>query len=135
MPVKIINPSRKTAYTVRKLRVKCHFESPNSIKKCLCDAFPQEIPDTDVDLEIGYVNPGHGARGQQRWIVDDNDVQDMYKEYHGRNEVLLWFYIPCSSAGDARFASKKKKRSCSPEPGSNTQKKRRSGYEQKLDEV
>ena len=63
--VKIINPNWKTAYSIRKLRVSCDFETTDDIKQQLCDTFTEYIEDSDVDLEIGYINPGHGARGQQ----------------------------------------------------------------------
>lgn len=126
--VKIINPNRKTAYSVRKLRVNYDFETPEDIKQQLTDAFTEHIPDSNVDLEIGYITPGHGARGQQRWIIDEKDMQDMYNEYKGRNEVLLWFYIPSSTTNVSARA-----RSRSPDP----RKKKPSGsnYEKKLDEV
>ena len=28
---------------------------------------------------LGYVEPGHGAKGKQRWLITDADVTDMYK--------------------------------------------------------
>jgi len=51
--VKIINPSKKTAYSVRKLRVDSNFDTPDDIKQQLCEAFSEYIPNSDVDLEIG----------------------------------------------------------------------------------
>ena len=76
--VKIINPSKKTAYSVWKLRVNSDFDTPEDIKQQLCESFSEHIPNSDADLEIGYIRPGHGARGQQRWIIDNEDVKDMY---------------------------------------------------------
>ena len=61
--VKIINPSKKTAYSMRKLRLSCRFETPQELKDQLCDAFSDQIGDTD-ELEFGYISPGHGARGK-----------------------------------------------------------------------
>jgi len=124
--VKIINPSKKTAYSVRKLRVDSNFDTPEDIKQQLCEAFSEHIPNSDVDLEIGYISPGHGARGQQRWIIDNEDVQDMYEDYKGKNEVLLWFYIPSSNVhhGGRRVRSRS--------PG---KKKKQSNYQNKVDEV
>ena len=129
--VKIINPSRKTAYSVRKFRVNADFDTPDDIKQQLCDAFHENIPSSGADLEIGYISPGHGVKGQQRWIIDEEDVQDMYKEYKGKNEVLLWFYIPSGSADDAG----RRVRSRSPDPGKKRPTKKQSNYENKLDEV
>lgn len=82
----MINPSRKTAYSVRKLWASTDFDTPDDIRQELQSAF-QEIPDdSDLDLEIGYVTPGHGARGQQRWITLPQDIQDMYEAYKGKKQ-------------------------------------------------
>lgn len=41
---------------------------------------------------LGYVEPGHGAKGKQRWLITDADVADMYKAHQGKKEILLWCY-------------------------------------------
>ncbi len=35
-----------------------------------------KFPSSDADLKIAYISPGHGARGQQHWLIDE-DVKDM----------------------------------------------------------
>ena len=32
-------------------------------------------------IEMGYIEPGHGARGKQRWILNAGDLEDMYEAY------------------------------------------------------
>ena len=53
----------------------------------------------------------------------------MYKEYEGRKEVFLWFYVPTSACHDT-----KGNRSRSPDTGKQP-KKKSSNYQHKLDEV
>ena len=90
--VKVINPSKKTDYTLRKFRVSVRFVTMGDMMKALAESFPTFIT-KESELEFGYIAPGHGARGQQRWIADDIDLQDMYAEYRGKKEITLWFFV------------------------------------------
>ena len=38
---------------------------------------------------MGYIEPGHGAKGRKIWLNTDADVDDMYKIYEGRKEIML----------------------------------------------
>ena len=40
---------------------------------------------------LGYIEPGHGLRGKQRWISSDEDLRDMYR-MHSTKEILLWCF-------------------------------------------
>ena len=31
---------------------------------------------------MGFIEPGHGAKGKQYWIVDDDNPWNMYKTYN-----------------------------------------------------
>ena len=42
---------------------------------------------------MGFIEPGHGAKGKQQWIVDDDDFCDMYKTYKGKKDITLWVYL------------------------------------------
>ena len=42
------------------------------------------------EMEMGFIEPGHGAKGKQHWIVDDDDLCDMYKTY---KDIMLWVYL------------------------------------------
>ena len=82
--------------------------------KALAESFPTFIT-KESELEFGYIAPGHGARGQQRWIADDIDLQDMYAEYRGKKEITLWFFIN-------KDVAKGKKRAHSPGGGGPSKK-------------
>lgn len=67
--VKVINPAKKTDYSLRKFRVSVRFATVDDVKS-LAESFPTFIT-KEGELEFGYIAPGNGARGQQRWISDD----------------------------------------------------------------
>ncbi len=81
--------------------------------------------------------PGHGGRGKQRWITTDYDLEDMYTEYQGKKEVLLWlFSIPTSDVSKTKHRSRSPVRQ--PEDGKKQDSgkgKSQSNYERKLDQV
>lgn len=69
----------------------------------------------DVVQEVGYISPGHGAKGCHNSLLKDSDLVAMYEEYEGRrgvNGVLLW----CYAADDETVAPRiPRKRSKSPD--------------------
>ena len=74
------------------------FESVASVKEAL-----KKFLKCDV-TEMGYISPGHGAKGKHNSLISDDDLQLMY-EYEGRrgiNGVLLW----CFGAPDDTTDSK-----------------------------
>ena len=73
---------------MRKLCLSCRFETPQELKDQLCGAFCDQIGDTD-ELEFGYILPGHGAQGKQQWIVEAEDLRDMYEDYKGKKEIIM----------------------------------------------
>ena len=87
--VKIINPAKKADYSIRKFRVNTLFKTVITLKKALCESF---LTSSASDVEVGYITKGHGARGKHLWISDDIHIKDMYKEYQGKKEIILWFY-------------------------------------------
>ena len=38
---------------------------------------------------FGYIEPGRGAKGKQRWLASAENLEDMYRVHHGK-EILLW---------------------------------------------
>ena len=89
--VKVINPNKKSEYSVRKWRVNERYTSVVNIKRQLKRAFESKLPDHE-NIQFGYLKPGHGAWGKQEWIVSLDDLEDMYSSYGERKEVLLWAY-------------------------------------------
>ena len=63
------------------------FESITSVKDAMKKFLKCDVTD------IGYVSPGHGAKGKYNDLINDDDLELMYKEYEGRrgvHGVLLW---------------------------------------------
>jgi len=102
--VKIINRTKKAAYSLWKMRINRHFSSVEELQRSLGEHFSDHISDIN-NLELGYITPGHWARGAQHWIVDKDDIADMYKEYEGRKEVKLRFY--CSEKETSKQTKKR----------------------------
>ena len=90
--VKVINPSKKTDYSRRKFRVSIPFATVGDMRKSLAESFSSFIA-KEGELEFGYITPGHRGRGQQRWISEDIDLEDMYADYKGKKEIILWFFV------------------------------------------
>ena len=40
------------------------------------------------------MEPGHRQKGKQCWITCCEDLQDMYKDYSMKKEILLWYFLP-----------------------------------------
>ena len=70
--VKVVNPMRKSDYTMRKLR---RFTTVKEIFKEFKDSL--EI----VACQIGYIEPGHGLKGKQRWLSHEEDIEAMYASF------------------------------------------------------
>ena len=72
----------------------------------------------EVD-KFGYIEPGHGLKGRQQWLVQDEDLDNMYTSYGKRFEVLLWCILLQSEKNTQRKrsneseANKPPKRTCS----------------------
>ena len=87
--VKLINPIRKSLFSIQKLRITSQFQSIEELKNVLeTHLASAKKPVTSV----GYVEPGHGAKGKQRWIINNEDLEDMYKIHEGKSEILMWCY-------------------------------------------
>lgn len=106
--VKLVNPSKKSDYRVEKWHVSKEFASVNDFESELKSKFTM----LKGKLTFGYIEPGHGLKGRQHWIVNDSDIIDMYKMYKGKNEVIIWCHLPASSATEK--TAKRKNTEASP---------------------
>ena len=131
---KIINRAKKAEYTLRKFRASTRFTTVQSLSKALSDHFPTCITGNAADIQMGYIAPGHGARGKQHWITDDLDIEDMYKEYRGKKEIILWFY-DCSKSLEG--TKKRGKRAHSPGEAETSKRAhyRSVAHKEKMEEV
>lgn len=130
---KVINPAKKTDFSLRRFRVSTRFRTVQSLRKALYEYFPAYLTGRSDDTQMGYISPGHGVRGRQQWISDDMDIEDMYKEYQGKKEITLWFYANTPSEEQTK---KGKKRSHSPGTDESTKRACRTAvHSQKMEEV
>lgn len=129
--VKIINSKKKSDYMVLGVGFRGRFADPEAIKAKLHEAHPEKI--TSNTKEVGYIQSGHGCRGKQRWIVSEEDIEEMYKDYNGKGEILLWCYTNNKEAENADIAtppSKHPRSASKPTPKTSTE-----SVAQKLTEV
>ncbi len=117
--IKII-PKKKADYSVIKLHgVTRKFQSIDDLKKAVVDGCKEK-----VSLEsFGFIEPGHGAKGKQRWLSSNDDLKDMYSSHEGKKEILLWCYI---DQGQKRRAQS---------PGDAAEVHKRSRYDKHLDKM
>ena len=90
--VKVINPSIKSDYFIRKRRTRIRFQDIESLQDKLCS----ESGDHGEIVKMGYIEPGDGAQGKQRWNLNAGDLEDMFEAYSGKTEIMLWVYAPAS---------------------------------------
>ena len=88
--VKVINPSKKSDYFIRKWRTRIRFQDIESFQDKLCSELGNHG-------EMGNIEPVHGARGKQHWILNAGDLEDMYEAYSGKTEIMFWVLGVCPS--------------------------------------
>jgi len=127
--IKLINPDRKSDYSVEKWHVRTVFKTVSHLTTTLREKYAELEP--CKELRIGYMDPGHGWKGKQRWITCDDDLKDMYKAYGSKIEIMIWCFLPSKTENGA----KKRK---SPSDKSDTAEKRTrcvAAIEDKMNEV
>ena len=84
--IKIV-PKKKAEYVIKKLHnITKKFHSIEELKQAINESYREK-----VSLEnFGYIEPGRGAKGKQRWLASAEDLEDMYRVHHGKEEILLW---------------------------------------------
>lgn len=111
--LKVINPKKKTLFSVHSLPgATSKFVSITDVGDMV-----RKFLQSDV-VEVGYISPGHGAKGKHNSLLDDDDLSTMYLEYEGKrgvNGILLWCYgISIGNSGTRQPVSAARKRSISP---------------------
>lgn len=77
----------------------CKWKSCESLCK-LRGFLAAKVPSIEVNgnkpdfenVEVGYIEPGHGMKGRKLWLRTDNDVEEMYNKHVGKQSILLWAY-------------------------------------------
>ena len=77
------------------------------------------------------MDPGHGWKGKQHWITCDDNLNDMYKAYGSKMEILIWCFLPSKIENGA------KKRKSPSDKSDTTEKRTRcvAAIEDKMNEV
>jgi len=68
------------------------FSNVSDLKDQLASDFATLLQD-GADFLFGYIQRGHGMRGKQFSITEDDDIRNMYDEYQGRREIIMWMKI------------------------------------------
>ena len=89
--VKVTDRSKRSNYTVKKLNTGTKFEGIEQIKEAL------SLSLDFVPSEFGYIQPGHGM---QRWLHDNDDVEQMYTFSPKKKDIVLWCFTAPSN-GDS----------------------------------
>ena len=90
-----MNPKKKSEYSIRRWRIKQKFVSVVQLSSKLIESFEElHCSDESNVLSMGYIEPGHGYKGKQRWLCSDEDLHDMYAIYSGKKEILMWCFVP-----------------------------------------
>ena len=116
-----MNPKKKSEYHVEKWRVSEQFTSVEQFESKLKERF-DNLKGT---LSFGYIEPGHGLKGRQQWIIDDHDIVDMYEIYKG----IIWCHV---FVEQAEKKSGKRQKS---EPAACTSKSKRAKCAEKNEEA
>ena len=112
--LKVISPKKKSVFSVHSLPdATSKFVSIGNVKEVISKFLQSDV------VEVGYISPGHGAKGKHNSLLDDDDLSSMYLEYEGKrgvNGVLLWCYGVSAgdSPGTRQSVSTARKRSKSP---------------------
>ena len=114
----MIDQTRKSRYQVYKFRYTAKFKSLVDLKEELKKSFPDNFLNSSD--ELGYIEPGHDAKGRQHWLKSEEDLDDMYKEHKTKKEIMLWAY---DAKKDPAPVSHGHKRSQSPAGSSQSSKK------------
>ena len=101
--IKIINPMRMKEFQTINLGKGGTYKSTYSLRQYVSKNLPNTPVLADLDLfnvEIGYMEPGHGMKGRKLCLYDDNDITKLYKKYLGKPTIRMWCYSSKKVAKD-----------------------------------
>jgi len=104
--VKVINPQNMGGYVVEQWTSK-KFDSRKDIENALSSPFSESIGSNS--FQFGIILPGHGFKGKQVLISDDNDVKKLYLTYSAKAAVRLW--LKCAKGVEETVTVRPQKRS------------------------
>ena len=103
-----MNRAKKSEYVIKRLQYTGRFGSTDDLRA--------ELQSIDVATkDIGYIEPGHGAKGKQVWLGSQEELDEMYVllDKKIKREILLWCYMK-SEVEDNPLTTASRKRPLSP---------------------
>ena len=68
--VKIMSTGKKSDFTVQELNENEIYVEGETLKKDILSHFSDKL--TGGEIELGYIAPGHGFNGKQKWLCSDD---------------------------------------------------------------
>lgn len=107
--LKMINPSRMSEYKNVEIQSRGYCKTFSELKEFISNNLPSTIEAPNLqEVEMGFIEPGHGGKGRKVWLFDDNDLQKMYEVHQHKKLILLWCYTHVSTQKKAPAANQKK---------------------------
>ena len=63
-------------------------------------------------LDMGYIEPEHRVKGKQVWLVDDEDIAEMYTRFKTKQEITLWCHAQKGSEETSVASDKQRSATC-----------------------
>lgn len=102
--LKLVNPKSKSDFLTIKLGTAKNLSSLQQFMYKTISTNPKfKAPDL-TNVEMGYIESGHGLKGRKIWLYADGDVDVMYDYFKRSTSILLWCYMEA----DTQTAKKKK---------------------------
>ena len=86
--LKVINPIKMSDFKSFSIHGRRQCRSFADLKDFMEKNIPTgavEMPNLH-DVEIGYIEPGHGIKGRKFWLHTDTDVKEMYAKHRGKKK-------------------------------------------------
>ena len=116
--VKVMPQGRKREYVIQKFTLEEKFSSVVDMKESLSNMLRFSVD------SFGYITPGHGLKGKQQWIVQDEDLIEMYNSYKWCQEIMLWCIQPSRDQNKSQLGANPRKTRSSDSHGGNSNAKR-----------
>ena len=114
-----------------KWEVHCEYDGAEEMKSDLREKIEDlRYIGSQDDFCFGFVTPGHGVKGKQRSILLDEDLAEMYQQYRGRKEIVLWVKMLTASQRKQKSGNSCRKRI--PMPGSSGDSNTRNHHPQSM---
>lgn len=96
--LKMINLSCMSEYKNVEIQRRGYCKSFSELKEFISSNLPSTIEAPNLqEVEMGFIEPGHGSKGRKVWLFDDNDVQKIYEVHLHKKQILLWCYTHVSA--------------------------------------